>query len=66
MIKTFEWWLVENSGYSRGTSWFDDGLRYTTFEDAKMRAVQMKISTNGLDIEYRVTRVKTEYEYETI
>lgn len=63
MPKTFEHWLVENTGWSGGVSWFDDKQRYENYAKALSVASNRKNSSSDDSIKWRITHVITTYEH---
>lgn len=63
-----EYFLSENSGYTRGTGWFDDKKQYDTFEEAeKANKKQQRAANKGgkSGILFRVTKVISHIKTET-
>ena len=66
MPKTIEFWTVENTGWSGGTSWFHRGgtemnpTRFKTFDKALQYAIKEKKEFNQDTTKWRV--VRTTYE----
>ena len=53
-----EYWIVENTGYTAGTSWFQCGeSSYENFDDAKNDAKRMKNKYKKIHAKYRVTHI---------
>lgn len=61
-----EYWLVENSGWSNGVSWFSDSKRYINHKTARDRCVNLKSHCKDPTILYRVTHVQTTFAHEEI
>jgi len=60
-LHRYEYWVVENTGWSGGASWFrsnDD--RYTTKEDAVF--IAMKYKERLPDSKHRVTHIQKTVE----
>lgn len=62
-MKTIEYWLVENGSWCDGISWFDDGHRYASCDEASRKAHNLKNASNDQGIKWRVTRVCTTFNY---
>lgn len=66
--KFVEWWDVENTGWSGGTSWFSTGgtpanpLRFDSEEDAKEFALKRKQDLNDPNTKWRYTHTTLERE----
>lgn len=62
-----EWWNVENTGWSGGTSWFSTGgtdanpRRFSTEEDAKKYALEKKQEFNDANTLWRYVHTTVEH-----
>ena len=66
--KFIEWWRVENTGWSNGTSWFASGgtetnpYRATSLKEATEYASQQQASWSDPAVKWRVVHVTLERE----
>lgn len=66
--KFIEWWHVENTGWSGGTSWFSTGgtnvnpLRFDSEEDAKTYALKRKQDLDDPNTKWRYMHTTLERE----
>lgn len=63
---TFEYWIVENTGWSNELSWFVIGPRYSNYAAASNAAFRIKERVINSKMLWRITKVITTLEHEEI
>jgi hypothetical protein len=60
---TIIYFLLENTGFSGGTSWFDNKQRYNTYEDALAVYRKRTNLTKSVECKWRITKITSTYEH---
>ncbi len=55
-IKTTKWYRLDNTGFTNGESWFD-GLRYSTFDEAKEAYKERRWTETGDMVKWRIAEI---------